>query len=205
MLVIGLTGGIGSGKSVTADMFAARGVPVIDADIIARELVQPGMPALAEIGDRFGPEFIGPDGTLDRAALAQRIFTDPEARAELEAILHPRIRDRMAAQIEALETPYCVLVIPLLVETGQRDLVQRVLVVDAPEAAQRDRVHRRDSRKPTEIEAVMATQAGREARLAVADDVIHNDTDLAALEAQVEALHRKYLQLAAKRQPPASR
>jgi dephospho-CoA kinase len=196
MLVIGLTGGIGSGKSITADMFAARGIPVIDADVIARELVEPGMPALAEITARFGPRVIGADGRLDRNALRQQVFGDPVARADLESILHPRIRQRMRDRIDALDSPYCILVIPLLVETGQRDLVQRVLVVDAPEAVQRARVRRRDDLDSDEIEAVLQAQTDRQTRLAVADDVIHNDSDLSSLEAQVDALHRTYLQLA---------
>ena len=196
MLVIGLTGGIGSGKSMTADMFAARGIPVIDADVIARELVEPGMPALAEITARFGPRVIGADGRLDRNALRQQVFGDPVARADLESILHPRIRQRMRDRIDALDSPYCVLVIPLLVETGQSDLVQRVLVVDAPESVQRARVRRRDDLDSDEIEAVLQAQTDRQTRLAVADDVIHNDSDLSSLEAQVDALHRTYLQLA---------
>jgi len=196
MLVIGLTGGIGSGKSITADMFAARGIPVIDADVIARELVEPGMPALAEITARFGPRVIGADGRLDRNALRQQVFGDPVARADLESILHPRIRQRMRDRIDALDSPYCILVIPLLLETGQRDLVQRVLVVDAPEAVQRARVRRRDDLDSDEIEAVLQAQTDRQTRLAVADDVIHNDSDLSSLEAQVDALHRTYLQLA---------
>lgn len=196
MLVIGLTGGIGSGKSMTADMFAARGIPVIDADVIARELVEPGMPALAEITARFGPRVIGADGRLDRNALRQQVFGDPVARADLESILHPRIRQRMRDRIDALDSPYCILVIPLLVETGQRDLVQRVLVVDAPEAVQRARVRRRDDLDSDEIEAILQAQTDRQTRLAVADDVIHNDSDLSSLEAQVDALHRTYLQLA---------
>lgn len=196
MLVIGLTGGIGSGKSMTADMFAARGIPVIDADVIARELVEPGMPALTEIAARFGPGVIGPEGRLDRNALRQHIFDDPAARADLEAILHPRIRQRMRDRIGELHSSYCVLVIPLLVETGQHDLVHRVLVVDAPEATQRERVRHRDDLDSDEIEAILHAQTDRRARLAVADDVIHNDSDVASLEAQVDALHRKYLLLA---------
>jgi len=196
MLVIGLTGGIGSGKSMTADMFAARGVPVIDADVIARELVEPGMPALTEIAARFGPGIIGPEGRLDRNALRQHVFDNPEARADLEAILHPRIRQRMRDRIGELHSPYCVLVIPLLVETRQRDLVQRVLVVDASEATQRQRVRHRDDLDSDEIEAILQAQTDRRTRLAVADDVIHNDSDVASLEAQVDALHREYMQLA---------
>ncbi len=198
MLVIGLTGGIGSGKSTAADLFAARGVPVIDADAVARELVEPGMPALTEIESRFGHSVITAEGRLDRAELGRQVFADSSARSDLEAILHPRIRERMQAQLRKLDAPYCLLVIPLLVETGQRDLVQRVLVVDAPEATQRQRIAQRDARSSAQLDHILAAQADRQTRLSAADDVIHNDGDLAGLEAQVEALHQKYLQMASK-------
>ncbi len=199
MLVVGLTGGIGSGKSTVADLFAARGVPVIDMDEIARELTRPGRPALAEIAKAFGPDILNSGGELDRAALRRRIFTDPGARRRLEAILHPRIRAEVTRRLHGLEAPYAVVVIPLLVESGQRDLVDRVLVVDAPEDLQIRRTTARDGVGEEEVRAVLAAQAGRRERLAVADDVIVNDDGPEALEHQVEALHRRYLALAGTR------
>lgn len=196
MLKIGLTGGIGSGKSTVAALFAARGVPIVDADAIAREIVQPGQPALEEIARTFGREILRPDGSLDRHALRTLVFADPNKRARLEALLHPRIRQRMRKQVANLSGAYCLLVIPLLLETGQTDLVDRVLVVDCPQALQIRRVTERDGLDRAEAERILAAQTSRPARLAAADDVIENDGNEAALERQVEALHRRYLALA---------
>lgn len=197
MFKVGLTGGIGSGKSMAAALFARLGAEVIDTDLLSRELVEPGQPALAEIAAAFGKAVLDGAGRLDRAALAARVFDQPEARRRLEAILHPRIRDAMLARAAASTAPYVVCVIPLLVETGQQALVDRVLVVDAPEAVQRTRVAARDGMDPQRIARIMQVQVDRATRLAAADDVIENESDLAALEAAVAALHRRYLALAA--------
>jgi dephospho-CoA kinase len=196
MLVVGLTGGIGSGKSEAARLFEQQGVPVIDTDQVARELVQPGTDALAEIVAEFGQGILDADGRLDRAHLRGLVFSNPERRRSLEAILHPRIRIRVRERVATLSAPYCVVVIPLLLEAGQRDLVDRVLVIDAPEALQLRRAAERDRRPEAEIGVVMATQVGREQRLAAADDVIHNDGDLEHLRRQVLEMHGKYLGLA---------
>jgi len=205
MLVIGLTGGIGSGKSTVADCFARLGVPIIDADAIARELVEPGMPALRQIAVEFGVDALTTAGHLDRARLRRLVFADAGRRKRLEAILHPLIRREMQRCIKELDAPYCILVIPLLLETGQADLVQRILVVDAPEALRRRRVRARDTLTDAEITAIMDTQLAANQRCAAADDIIVNDADLAGLEEQVEKLHRHYLELAGKtvyRPPP---
>ncbi|HEY8554496.1 MAG TPA: dephospho-CoA kinase [Burkholderiales bacterium] len=197
MLRIGLTGGIGSGKSTVAQLFARRGVPVIDTDVIAREVVEPGQPAIAEIERAFGRKVLDDAGRLDRAALRRRVFDDPAARARLEAILHPRIRAEVERRLAALEAPYCLVVVPLLVETNFVDLIDRVLVVDADEALQIARTSARDAVPPESVERVMAAQASRAERLARADDVIRNDGTLSDLEREVERLHARYLAMAA--------
>lgn len=201
MLVVGLTGGIGSGKTAVSDAFARRGVPVIDTDVIARELVAPGQPALDEIAAQFGPQCLDADGGLDRRFLREKVFADPRLRQRLEAILHPRIRRAVHDRLAELETPYCLVVIPLLVEAGMGDLVHRILVVDVPEALQIRRVMGRDRVDEAQVRKILSAQAGREQRLKQADDVIVNDADLATLDARVADLHQKYLTLAAE-QPP---
>jgi dephospho-CoA kinase len=193
MLIIGLTGGIGSGKSTVEELFADLGVPVIDADQAAREVVAPGEPALDAIVTRFGREILNPDGSLDRGRLREYIFEDDAARKELEALLHPPIRARMQAQLEGLDTPYAILSIPLLIESGRTDTVDRVLVVDVSEQQQTERVCRRDGISEQQARAILAAQVSRQERLAAADDVIDNSGSRAALEAQVQALHRSYL------------
>ncbi len=198
MLIIGLTGGIGSGKTAVSDRFAALGVPVIDADRLSRELVAQGQPALAEIAAAFGPAVLTAAGELDRAALGRRVFADPAARRRLEAILHPRIRAAMQERIATLTAPYVVLVIPLLLETGQTDLVDRVLVVDASSQRQRERVRQRDRLSDERIEQMLAAQVDRATRLAAAHDVIDNESDLATLDSAVAALHANYLKLSAR-------
>ncbi len=196
-LVVGLTGGVGSGKSTAAGFFREFGVPVIDADEIARELTLPGQPALREIAEAFGTEVLDAQGRLDRAALRRIAFADEDARRRLEAILHPRIRERMEeALAEVAEAPYAILVIPLLLEARQQDLVDRVLVVDADPALQVRRVMARDGVDEAQVRAIMAAQVDRETRLAAADDLILNEDDLDELKRQVQALHQRYLKLA---------
>jgi dephospho-CoA kinase len=197
MYRVGLTGGIASGKTTVANLFAARGIPVIDTDIIARQVVEPGQPTLAAVVDAFGPQVLGADGRLDRPRMREQIFGDAQARRRLEAILHPAIRAEMERQSHAAGGLYQVLVIPLLVEGGRRDHVDRVLVVDVPEATQIDRLVRRDGVPREQAEAALRSQASREARLAFADDVIENTADLAALEGRVAHLHEKYRRFAA--------
>jgi dephospho-CoA kinase len=197
MLRIGLTGGIGSGKSTVAALFAARGVPVIDTDVIAHELVEPGQPALAEIAARFGADLLDGAGRLDRARLRERVFADAGQRKALEAILHPHIGAEMERRLAQSKAPYVLLVIPLLFEAGWQERVDRVLVVDVPVELQRARAATRDRLDAERIDAILAAQASREQRRAGADDLIDNSEDPAALEQQVERLHRSYLALAA--------
>jgi len=196
MFRVGLTGGIASGKTAIANLFATNGVPVIDTDVIAREVVEPGQPALAAVVDAFGTGVLAADGRLDRPRLRERIFGDAEARRRLEAILHPAIRAEMERQSRAAGGPYQVLVIPLLVEGGRQNHINRVLVVDVPEATQIERLVRRDGVSRDQAEAALRAQASRDARLAFADDVIENTGDVAALETRVAKLHGEYLRLA---------
>jgi dephospho-CoA kinase len=196
-LRIGLTGGIASGKSAVADAFARRGVPVVDTDVIAREVVEPGRPALAAVVAAFGAEVLGPDGRLDRRSLRRRVFSAPELRRRLESILHPAIRAEMQRQAGATAGPYVVIAIPLLVENGLQSQVDRVLVVDCPPEVQLARLLARDGETPEGARAILAAQATRDERLAAADDVLVNDGSLADLDARVDALHRRYAALAA--------
>ena len=196
MLVIGLTGGIGSGKTEVGVRFAQCGVPVIDTDQLARELVEPGQPALVEIVTAFGPDCLDDRGRLRRDHLRERVFADPDGLQRLEAILHPRIRALMQARVAELDTPYCMVVIPLLVETGMTDLVDRILVVDVPEAEQIRRVMARDKVPEEHAHRILAAQARRDQRLERADDVLENIGDLDLLNRQVAALHARYLVLA---------
>lgn len=197
MLIIGLTGGIGSGKSTVADLFLESGVPVIDADVIARELVQPGQPVLQRIVHAFGDEVLLPDGKLDRARLRTLVFSDAQQRQRLESIMHPSIRAALQKRAAAVTTPYCIVVIPLLLETGQTDLVSRTLVIDTSPATQISRTMKRSGLDRAAVESIMAAQWSRARRLAGADDVITNNGTLEDLRAQVEPLHRRYLALAA--------
>ena len=198
MLRIGLTGGIASGKSAAAAVFAELGVPVIDSDVIAREVVAPGSPGLAAIRARFGEGVLQADGQLDRRALRAQVFADPTARRELEALTHPLIRERMAAQYAAAGGPYQIHAIPLLVEGGaRRPGIDRVLVIDCPEEIQVQRVMARDRVDEAGARAVLAAQASRAQRLAAADDVIVNDQGLETLREAVVTLHQRYLGLAA--------
>jgi len=194
---IGLTGGIASGKSTVAELFAGRGVPVLDTDQIARDVVEPGEPALAAVVAAFGTGILGPDGRLDRAALRARIFSDAGARRTLEAILHPAIRAELAHRSARSGGPYQMLVIPLLVEGGRIDAVDRVLVVDCPVEVQLERLQARDGETAESAAKILAAQASREARLAAADDVIVNAGSLEELAAQVAALDLEYRKRAA--------
>jgi dephospho-CoA kinase len=196
VLRVVLTGGIGSGKSTVSNLFAARQVPVADADQAAHALTAPGEPALGEIHDAFGPGVLRPDGHLDRARLRAIVFERPEARRRLEAILHPRIRARLLASIEAGDAPYGILAIPLYFETGRSYPADRVLVVDLPEETQIRRVQARSGLDEEEIRRILASQATRAERLAGADDLIDNSGPPEALAPQVERLHALYLQLA---------
>ena len=192
-LRIGLTGGIASGKSTVADMFAELGVPVIDTDVIAREVVRPGEPALDEIRKAFGDGVIAADGTLDRAAMRAIVFGDDTARRRLEAILHPRIGEATREQADAAGGDYQVIVVPLLVGSALRAFVDRVLVVDCAEETQVARLLARDAESEAQARRILAAQSSREERLAIADDVVENDGDLDATREQVLALHRRYL------------
>ena len=196
--IVGLTGGIGSGKSAAADLLEELGAAVVDTDVIAHELTAPGGPAIEPIRAAFGDEVIAQNGALDRAAMRRKVFADAPAKARLEGILHPMIRAETDRRSAASRAPYVVLVVPLLVESGgYRRRVQRVVVVDCPEEIQVVRVMSRSGLSEDEARAIMAAQVGRAQRLAVADDVIDNGGELAALRPQVEALHRQYLEMAA--------
>jgi len=198
-LKIGLTGGIASGKSSVSEAFLALGVPVIDADAIARELVEPGEPLQVAVVKEFGAGILDRDGHLDRRALRQLVFKDPERRARLNAILHPAIWERLAARAAAANHPYVVLEVPLLLETGSGDRVDRVLVVDCPEEEQLRRLIRRDKETEAGARAILAAQASRRTRLAAADDVLDNGGGRDELRAKVAALDRNYRALAAAR------
>ncbi len=195
-LRIGLTGGIASGKSTVADMFAELGVPVIDTDVIAREVVQPGQPALDEIRARFGDGVFGADGQLDRTAMRKRIFSDENARLELEAILHPRIGEETRRLANTATGPYQVIVVPLLVGSPLAEFVDRIVVVDCDEELQVQRLLARDTETVEQARRILSAQASRQARLAIADDVINNDAGLDETRRQVHALDRTFRELA---------
>ncbi|MEW8126220.1 MAG: dephospho-CoA kinase [Candidatus Thiodiazotropha endolucinida] len=196
MLVIALTGGIGSGKSAVASHLESLGVPVIDADQLAHQLVKPGSPALLEIQAAFGDDLVDANGALDRSALRKIVFDNPQQRKRLEGILHPRIREAMKSWLANQSAPYAVLVIPLLFETGQMSLADRVLVVDCDESLQIDRVRARDEISREQIRQIIASQVDRQTRLLGADDVIENNGSLEALIEATEGLHRNYLKMA---------
>lgn len=195
-LRVGLTGGIASGKSTVAGLFAAHGVEIVDADRISREVVQPGQPALEEIRRAFGAGVIDASGRLDRGRMREIVFEDADALTRLEQIIHPRVISAMRDRVEQSTSPYIVLDIPLLVEESLQGEVDRVLVVDLPEHLQRQRLASRDGVDEAEIDAVLAAQASREQRLAAADDVLDNSGPLSELPARVAQLHRRYLELA---------
>ncbi|PPC91335.1 MAG: dephospho-CoA kinase [Methylobacter sp.] len=198
MLKVGLTGGIGSGKSTVAGLFAQHGCPIIDADVIAHTLVEPGQPALAAIRQAFGEEIM--DGAaLNRKKLGDIVFTYPLQKQRLEAILHPLIRTAIQAQVQQCHGAYCIIVVPLLIEAGMTDLVDRIVLVDCPETMQIQRVQQRDNLPPAKIQAIMANQASRAERVRIADDIIDNAFPDAALAEQVKKLHNHYLSLSTSR------
>ena len=196
---IGLTGGVGSGKTSAARIFQELGAAVVDTDEIAHDLTRPGGAAVAAIRSEFGADYVAADGGLDRAKMRRLVFTDPVARKTLETILHPLIRRDAQARIAAAQQPYVLVVVPLLLETGAyRELIGRVLVIDCDEERQIARTMKRSALSSDEVRAIMAAQLPRAKRLAAADDVLHNDADLEALRRQAEALHGKYVTLARK-------
>lgn len=193
--ILGLTGGIGSGKSAAAQCFVDLGVHLVDADHAARWVVEPGRPALAQIAEHFGPSVLQADGTLNRSAMRELIFKDPQQRVWLESLLHPLIREEIRQYLARAESAYAILVSPLLLETSQHQMVQRVLVIDVPESVQIERTVLRDKTNEEQVRAILKAQASREERLSRADDVIVNDRDPAWLKSEVERLHHYYLTL----------
>ena len=202
MYVVAITGGIGSGKTTIANQFAALGIEVVDADLIAREVVAPGTPALAAITSHFGPEILTEQGLLDRRVLRERIFSDQAAKSWLNALLHPIIRSEMLRQCAAVSSPYCLLVVPLLVENRLTELADRVLVIDVDEATQIERTCRRDGVNREQAQAILASQASRSERLAMADDVLDNQSGTTeTIRARILALHETYLAFASQQAP----
>ncbi len=196
---VGLTGGIGSGKTTVAALFALQGAGLVDTDEISHRLTAPAQPAIAEIARKFGPQFVAEDGSLDRARMRNLVFADRSARKDLEAILHPLIRKESTRQIQESTAPYVVVVVPLLIESGAyRGMIGRILVVDCEPETQVRRVMERSGVSRNEVLSIIASQASRQQRLRKADDIIHNDDDLESLQAQVNPLHLRYLGLATK-------
>ena len=193
---VGLTGGIASGKSTAAKFFGALGVPILDSDQVAREVVEPGQPPLERLVERFGPTILTPDGHLDRPALRDIVFSDPRARADLEALTHPAIGAALEARSATAGGPYQILIIPLLVEKHLGSQVDRVLVGDCDEALQISRLRARDGSTPKQAQAILDAQVSRSTRVKAADDVITNDADMSAVQNQVATLHARYLALA---------
>ncbi|SRR5579883_6011 len=198
MLVIGLTGGIGSGKSTVAKLFIERGVTVIDSDKLARDVVLPGQAALKQVAEKFGSAVMKPDGTLDRNALRKIIFEDENSRNWLEQLLHPLIRAEMKKQIKNANPPYCIIMIPLLLETENNPLIDRILVVDSAEADQIKRTQKRDNATEEEVKSIIKTQVSRTKRLSAADDVIENSGSISDLIPQIDRLHGFYSALSQK-------
>lgn len=202
MYVVAITGGIGSGKTTVANQFAALGIEVVDADLIAREVVEPGTPALTAIASHFGPGIQDEQGRLDRRVLRERVFSDPAAKSWLNALLHPIIRSEMLRQCAAASSPYCLLVVPLLVENRLTELADRVLVIDVDEATQIERTCRRDGVSREQAQAILASQASRSERLAMADDVLDNQSGTTeTIRERILALHETYLAFASQQAP----
>ena len=197
MLTVALTGGIGCGKSTVCSLFSTLNVPVIDTDTIAHQLVKPGQPALKEITDTFGNDMLLENSTLNRKALAKKIFNDPKQRDLLESILHPKIRHSVEQQLLTLKnSAYVIIAVPLLIETNQQSTYDRVLVIDCDEQLQRTRTMERDDRSIEEVEAIIESQASRQNRLSHADEIIENSLDFASLKKQVDQCHQQYMDLA---------
>lgn len=203
MLVVGLTGGIGSGKTAVSDMLQARGIEIVDADVVAREVVEPGTQALQQIQKHFGDDILLPEGGLDRAKLRGIVFADAEEKAWLENLLHPLIGNETFTRLESAQSPYVVFATPLLIETGQTSICDRIVVVDVPEETQIARTSQRDSNSEEQVKRIIASQASRDDRLAAATDVIDNSGSLEELETAVNALHEQLLALAETKQAAA--
>lgn len=204
MFVVGLTGGIGSGKTAVSDRFAKLGIEIVDADIASRVVVEPGSEAISKITEHFGATVIQKDGTLDRAALRKKIFENNDEKAWLENLLHPLIGLEIITQLENAKSPYVLFVSPLMVEINQVALTDRLIVVDVPESVQLERTIQRDDNDATQVKAIMASQASREQRLAKADDIILNTQGMDYLDQEVSQLHDKYLLLAQEKQQRAN-
>lgn len=196
MYVVGLTGGIGSGKTAVSDQLASKGIVVVDADMVSRQVVEPGTQSLQQIRRRFGDDILQDDGTLDRAKLRSVIFADAEAKSWLEKLLHPQIGTEVYRQLEAARSPYVLFVSPLLIEAGQNAICDRIVVVDVPETIQLERTIDRDNNSEEQVRAIMASQSSRQHRLDAATDVIENSGSLQELERKVDALHKQLLQVA---------
>ena len=192
-MLVGLTGGIGSGKSAAADQFANFGIDVVDADLASRVVVEPGMQALRKIVEHFGEDILQADGNMDRAKLRAIVFADSQERKWLQGLLHPLISDYLQEQVKASTSPYCLLVNPLLLESGQAHWCDEIVVVDVPEETQVQRTMVRDNNPRSQVESIVAAQMSRSDRLAGATQVITNDQDLAYLHSQVETLHKEFL------------
>lgn len=197
--VVGVSGGIGSGKTTVTDLFAERGVDVIDADVIARQVVEPGTVAFSAIVDKFGQSVVQVDGSLDRAKLRELVFNNNDSKNWLNQLLHPAIREQMILQTQQAKSAYCLLSVPLLVENKLHQLVDRVLIVDVQESTQLQRAVARDQSNQQQIESIMKAQANREQRLAVADDIIDNNGPTKDLPEQILLLHKRYMQIANER------
>ena len=195
MLIIGLTGGIGSGKSVASDKFKSLGITIVDADVASRTVVEPGKPALKEIEDHFGSGIITAEGKLDRNNLREIIATDPEERKWLESVTHPKIGEQITKEISESTSVYTLFVAPLLLETNSQEMCSRVVVVDVPKDVQIQRTAKRDKVSSNQVEQMVAAQMEREKRLEKADDVLLNNGTIEDLEKQVEELHKKYIQM----------
>lgn len=199
MLVVGLTGGIGSGKTAVSDYLASLGIEIVDADVISRVVVEPGRPALSKIAEKFGNNILLADGNLNRAKLREIIFNNPDHKQWLESLLHPLIGEELFRQLESAKSAYVVFVSPLLIESGQDDICDRLIVVDVPEHVQLERTIQRDSNSAEQVKNIMASQANRQQRLAKATDIIENNADLESLHKKTQQLHQQLLTLAAEK------
>ena len=195
--IVGVTGGIGCGKTAVTDYLAGKGITIADADLAARVVVEPGQPALEQIAAHFGTQIIQPDGYLDRKALREIVFQQPDERRWLEQLLHPIINQQLRDELSRADSAYSILVTPLLAETGQKTMVDRVMVIDIPEQLQIERTMARDNISQQQAEAILHSQASRQQRLSIADDIVDNSTSLAQLHSQLDTFHHHYLQLVA--------